>query len=442
MTRGTDANLAFVFTTPPRPADPQPGTRPAPELDRYDRIRHDATGSCPPAPRPGPGSPDPREPIAVLADVLDRDGAELSASADPAAHLANADHLAILNAIWKAETRAARTDRYRDLVLAALPPGYRQDLSHQARWLLRTLRAAEPAGLDPADVIRRPSAPGRWPAPGTSPASSTPGSGARAPAAPPAARPWSEQVPGCPIPSASAYLAEIAAVMDDRKQRIGQHAAQTRPPWAVTALGPVPADPPARPEWQHQAAAIGAYRETVRLRPPRRPDRPRTHPRHAGQARRLARGVHRPRPGRRARRPAMPDGRLWLIRDTYAAETAWAPRHVGEELRLARLGAADADLAAIRAAAEADAARKAGTTPGRAARDPGRQLPGPARPLPQQEHLAQTMADRRDGSTPPSIPGTSPSPPTPNCAAATRASRSSPCAPPNRPRSATPNASI
>jgi len=55
----------------------------------------------------------------------------------------------------------------------------------------------------------------------------------------------------------------------------------------------------------------------------------------------------------------MRDGRLWLIRDIYAAETAWAPRHVGRELRLARLGAANADLGAIRAAAEADAARKA-----------------------------------------------------------------------------------
>ncbi len=30
MTRGTDANLAFVFTTPARPADSQPGTRPPP----------------------------------------------------------------------------------------------------------------------------------------------------------------------------------------------------------------------------------------------------------------------------------------------------------------------------------------------------------------------------------------------------------------------------
>jgi hypothetical protein len=57
---------------------------------------------------------------------------------------------------------------------------------------------------------------------------------------------------------------------------------------------------------------------------------------------------------------AMPDGRLWLLRDTYAAQTAWAPRHVGKELRLSRLGAFDAALGAIRADAEAAAARKAG----------------------------------------------------------------------------------
>ena len=94
----------------------------------------------------------------------------------------------------------------------------------------------------------------------------------------------------------------------------------------------------------------------------------------------------------------MPDGRLWLIRDTYAAETAWAPRHVGKELRLARLGAANADLGAIRAAAEADAARKAGdhdragrhedlAASYRAMRDRYRQ---------QETLFAQTMADRQE----------------------------------------------
>jgi hypothetical protein len=56
----------------------------------------------------------------------------------------------------------------------------------------------------------------------------------------------------------------------------------------------------------------------------------------------------------------MPDGRLWLARDTYAAETAWAPPYAGKELRLSRLGAFDAALAAIRADAETATARKAG----------------------------------------------------------------------------------
>ena len=109
-----------------RPADPRPGTRAAPELDRYERIRRERQGFLPAQPAAGPGSPDPREPIAVLADVLDRDGAELSASETRRRNLANADHLGILHAIWAAETRGARDDRYRELVMAALPPGYRQ----------------------------------------------------------------------------------------------------------------------------------------------------------------------------------------------------------------------------------------------------------------------------------------------------------------------------
>ena len=86
LTRGTDTNLAYVFTTPARPADPQPGSRPASELGRYERLRRERAGYLPDEPLPA--SPDragQREPIAVLADVLSRDGAELSAFRDPAA---------------------------------------------------------------------------------------------------------------------------------------------------------------------------------------------------------------------------------------------------------------------------------------------------------------------------------------------------------------------
>src|SRR5260370_4582055 len=61
MTRGTDTNMAFVFTTPPKVADPEPGTRPAPKLDRYERIPHEPAGPLPAPPTPArPSRPGPR----------------------------------------------------------------------------------------------------------------------------------------------------------------------------------------------------------------------------------------------------------------------------------------------------------------------------------------------------------------------------------------------
>ncbi len=183
ITRGTDVNLAFAFTTPDRPADPQPGTRPAPELGRHDRTRQQRDGYRPdPAGGAQPDGPHRREPVAVLADVLGRDGAELSATAIRQRNLANADHLGILYAIWTAETRAARHDRYRDLVTEALPPGYRHELSGTSRPGGCSAPCAPPnwPAWTPPRSSAPPSPPGTWPEPGTSPPSWTPGS-ARAP---------------------------------------------------------------------------------------------------------------------------------------------------------------------------------------------------------------------------------------------------------------------
>src|SRR6202042_1123715 len=73
--------------------------------------------------------------------------------------------------------------------------------------------------------------------------------------------PWASRVPHLPDPDRQAYLAEVAALMDDRKQRLGQHAAQAVPAWAVTALGPVPVGAAARGGWEAKAASIAAYRE-------------------------------------------------------------------------------------------------------------------------------------------------------------------------------------
>ena len=75
------------------------------------------------------------------------------------------------------------------------------------------------------------------------------------------AGPWSAQIPALADPERRNYLTEIAALMDARKDRIGEHAAQHALPWAVAALGPVPDDPRDRAGWQQRAAAIGAWRE-------------------------------------------------------------------------------------------------------------------------------------------------------------------------------------
>jgi hypothetical protein len=151
-------------------------------------------------------------------------------------------------------------------------------------------------------------------------------------------------IPRLPDPARQAYLAEVAAMMDDRTQRLGQHAAQTGPVWTVTALGPVPADAAARRAWQIKAAWIAAYRETYGYDHPGDPIGPepshQTPDQRAAWHQALAVLGLADSPGV----GAMPDDRLWLLRDTYAAQTAWAPRHVGKELRLSRLGAFDAAL--------------------------------------------------------------------------------------------------
>src|SRR5246500_4979402 len=70
LTRGTDANLAYVFTVSPKRADPAPGPKPAPELARYDKISAERAGNLASATVPAPSS----TALGVLAAVLDHDG--------------------------------------------------------------------------------------------------------------------------------------------------------------------------------------------------------------------------------------------------------------------------------------------------------------------------------------------------------------------------------
>ena len=390
LSRGTEVNLAYVSIRSPTT------TGPAPELARYDRG----------APPGGPAAPATTAPagdaLAVLAGVLDRDGQQQSATRTRGQALADADHLALLHAIWAAETTPARDQAYRDRLMTTMPPGYRREPGHQAKWLWRTLRGAELAGLDPASVLHDAVAErdlaGSRDIAAVLDARIRNRLGTLVPLPP---RPWSQQVPALADPERHAYAAEIAALMDARTDRIGEHAASHPPPWATAALGPVPAHPPDRDEWQKRAAAIGAWRE---LSGHDHPDDP-IGPEPAAAAPDVRAIWHQalaalgPADGPDVR--GMPDGRLLHLRDTYPIETAWAPRYVGDELRQVRAAAWDARLSALRAAAEAQAAKQRGDHDRAAARHKlAAGYQALERAYRQRETIfAQTMTDRADWDT-------------------------------------------
>ena len=393
LTRGTDINTAYVFTQSPKTADPAPGPRPAPELARYDRRAITPSGPAAPA------ATTPGQALAVLAGVLDRDSQQHSATQTRNRALADADHLAILHAIWTAETTPARDQRYRDLLMGALPPGYRRPPGHQVKWLWRTLRAAELAGLYPAqvlaDAIAERDLAGSRDIPAVLDARLRHRLGALVPLPP---LPWSAQIPALADPERRTYVTEIAALMDARKERIGEHAADHPPAWAITAFGLVPGHPLDRLEWQKRAASIGAWRELSGYDHPSDPIGPEPVAAAPDAPAAWHEALAALGPVDQPDVRGMPDGRLLHLRDTYPVETAWAPQYVADELRQVRAAAWDARLVGLRAGVEARAAGQRGDPCQAAAkRVLATGYQALERAYRQREAVfAQTMADRAD----------------------------------------------
>jgi hypothetical protein len=295
--------------------------------------------------------------VAVLAGCLDLEAGEDSATEYQRKSLARADHLGLLHARWADQVKTADRDRYHRIVQDALPQEWRGQLSPQTTWLYRTMKAAELAGLDPAEVtqtaIRSRSLEG------TRDVASVLDARLRAMVEPliplPLSR-WSERVPEIADQDRHEYVRRLAAAMDDRTERIGEHAVQAQPQWALRALGPVPESPGERLDWQQRASVIGAYRELYGGHDQADPlgpepagsspeQRAAWHAAYAAFTRTDTLDVH-----------TLPEASLWHMRDSYHAETGWAPPHVGSLLRGIRLGAENARQTESRSAAEAEAA--------------------------------------------------------------------------------------
>jgi conjugative relaxase-like TrwC/TraI family protein len=363
--RGVNANHFYVATEPARVADPAPGVRPAPELARHDRIQAERAGELREESGQRPAGGLAREPIGVLSDVLENEGAEMSALEVQRRNLANADHLAKLHAIWQGETSDAVTGRYERLLRDQLPDEWKNaQLSGHATWLWRTLRGAEAAGQDAAGVLARAIR-------------SKPLTGSRDLAAvidgrireqtgslvPQDPGSWVDRVPDIEDSGRREYVGQLAEAMDARTERLGEFTAKAGPVWATHALGEVPADPVARLDWEGRASKVAAYREMYGYADPGDPIGP--EPVNSPEARaawHAAFAALGPVDGINFAEAG--DKRLLNLRATYEAETAWAPRYVGDELRLVRLGVGEMGRDAALAAAQAEAARGRGDQDG------------------------------------------------------------------------------
>jgi conjugative relaxase-like TrwC/TraI family protein len=356
MSRGQQANYAYCVTDSSRSADIRAGSRPAPELQRARRLAREHNGQ--PGPQlPGAAPPLQSDPVTVLAGILARDTAQLTATDTLERELSRADHLAVLGGIWDDLTRRAQHPRYQQALTHALPAGLADAVlaDPACTWLWRTLREAETTGLDPEQALRQAinersltgardiarvlDARLRRALDGTQPQPSAP---------------WTTRVPETGNADINRYLRELADAMDDRTRRLGQHTAQTQPAWALRTLGPVPADPAERAHWEHRASQIAAYRERYSHGHPADPigPEPSKNTPEARAAWHTALNALGSVNGIDLR--GCTDGELWLHRAAYERETAWAPPNVAEELRLMRIAQRDAHVSAVRA--EHDAA--------------------------------------------------------------------------------------
>lgn len=354
MTRGRESNQAYVITSY-GVADPDPGTRSAPELDRYKQTDAERQGL---ADKQVSGTAEAAaEAETILAQCLTRDGRETSALEYQAKAWSNADRLDVLAVQWQHVTRPTALSRYAQAAREALPEAEAEMLiaDPAAETLWRTLREAEAAGLSPAETIARAAA--RGPLDTAESMAKVIDWRIKQVTTGLAAQPvavWSERVPQTSDADTDRYAAELAAAMDDRTRRLGEHAAEHPPTWA-TALGPVPEHPLDRADWEAKAAQVAAYREMWGHSHPFEPIGA-APGQHSPEARAMWQAAAQALGYTPDTLYDKTDGNLWARRAMYEREMAWQPTYAADKLAAARRATLNAQLEADRAWLNAQAA--------------------------------------------------------------------------------------
>jgi conjugative relaxase-like TrwC/TraI family protein len=271
--------------------------------------------------------------LGVLAGVLEREGAEQSASEVMREEMLGAESLARLEPMWAdvVEERT-RQDTERQ-ILAALDGETAERLAQDKALpnVARLVRQAEVAGFDQDQLIetvtRRELASAESPATvlawriehhigDASPVRTT----------------YVDRTPEG-SDARSVWAHELAEAMERRVSELGSQAAAEEPEWA-RALGPVPAEADQAIEWAERAGAVAAYREAHGYQSRHDPIGPAplasaVEARAAWQRAYDALG----RPEAERDLAGASDAELRAAVDQYRREEAWAPPHVDEQLR-------------------------------------------------------------------------------------------------------------
>lgn len=363
MSRARADNIAFVIgeTRAPDASDAttaRPG-RPAeadPEIARSRALARERSGEMP----AGPAAEVDGDAGSVLAQVVRRNDAGLAAGEALNQAYSDADHLADFGHRWMELVKDESTRRFSQVLQDELPAHLTAGAMGDAAltWLFRDLRAAELAGADGEALLQR--AIGLRDMTGARDVARVLHGRVRTltrGSVPLAGRSWASRVPDVADPEMARYLRELAEAIDARIARLGEHTAETEPVWATRTLGAVPDDPSARADWERRAGSVAAYREMHGYENPGDPIGPepaRTSPeaRHDWHGALAALGSVDG-----ADLLGVPDETLEMRRGLYEKETAWAPEHVGDQLRLARMTVTDARARAARAEHEGQAAQ-------------------------------------------------------------------------------------
>ncbi|MFC5136781.1 MobF family relaxase [Actinomycetospora rhizophila] len=337
-TRGRESNTLHVTTTT-GPADPADGSATSHSLHR--------------------------DPLAVLAGIINRDDSAESASALATATesatehdssrtagelFADAAHLAATERTgrWLDELAADGTISAHDRARLAAEDG--------AVSLTRILRRAEIAGHDAETVLRDA-------------VTDRPLDGARnltnvihgrmrdAHTYDPEGRTWADWTPATGRADWDRYLSSLADAADRRSAELGGQLAAEPPRWLTEALGPVPESLAERDQWQDRARSVAAWRELSghdededALGPAPGPGKVEAHAAYRAAWRALG------RPEIDREELELSDGQLRVRIRAHEREATWAPRYVANELSGTHQAATRAREDAQLRRAETDAA--------------------------------------------------------------------------------------